>query len=109
MAAGEPGDGGIPVKEYGARTLDAARLYSLLRQETGIEDPWHILVLAVCAFERLHVKDGWQFVLLNRRDIEEVGRLYETSGTPQEFQEGLISLKEHHLRERMDRGYTDLK
>ena len=51
-------DGGPSPKEFGKRTLCAGRLYSLLRQECGIEDPWHIMVLAVCSFEELHIKDG---------------------------------------------------
>lgn len=93
----------IPVKEYEARTLNAARLYSLLRQECGIEDPWHIIVLATCAFEQIHLKDGWEFALTNRRDIEDVGQLFERSNTPQEFREGLVELKEKDLQERLDR------
>ena len=80
----------IPVKEYGERTLNASRLYSLLRQECGIEDPWHIVVLAICSFEHVHLKDGWEFVLTNRQDIEDVGKLFESSNSPQEFREGLI-------------------
>jgi hypothetical protein len=98
----------IPVKEYEERTLNAARLYSLLRQECGMEDPWHIMVLATCAFERIHLKEGWEFVLVNRRDIEDVGRLFERSNTPEEFREGLIELKEQDLRERIERGELDL-
>lgn len=98
----------IPVKEYGERTLNVARLYSLLRQEGGLEDPWHVMVLATCAFERIHIKDGWEFVLTNRRDIEDVGQLFERSNTPDEFREGLIERKEQDLRERMERGELDL-
>jgi hypothetical protein len=98
----------IPIKEYGQRTLNVARLYSLLRQEVGMEDPWHIMVLATCAFERIHLKEGWEFVLVNRRDIEDVGRLFERSNTPEEFREGLIELKEQDLRERIERGELDL-
>ena len=37
-------------KEFGKRTLNAARLYSLLRQESDVKDPWHVMVLAVCSF-----------------------------------------------------------
>ena len=98
----------IRVKEYGLRTLNVARLYSLLRQETGLEDPWHIMVLATCAFEQIHLKDGWEFVLTNRQDIEDVGQLFERSNTPDEFREGLIELKEQDLRERMERGELGL-
>jgi hypothetical protein len=98
----------IPVKEYGERTLNVARLYSLLRQEVGIEDPWHIMVLATCAFEKIHLKEGWEFVMVNRQDIEDVGQLFERSNTPTEFREGLIELKEQDLRERIERGELDL-
>ena len=95
---------GITVKEYGERTLNAARLHHLLRQETGIEDPWHTIVLAICAFDKLHLKDGWEFVLMNRRDIEDVGRLFERSNSPEEFREGLLELKEQDLREQLERA-----
>ncbi len=98
----------IPVKEYGKRTLNAARLYSLLRQECGTEDPWHIMVVAICSFEQMHLKEGWEFVLTNRRDIEDVGQLFERSNTPDEFREGLIELKEQDLRERIERGELGL-
>lgn len=98
----------LPVKEYGKRTLKAARLYSLLRQECDIEDPWHIMVLSICSFEQIHLKDGWEFVLTNRQDIEEVGQLFERATSPKEFREGLIELKEQDLRERMERGELDL-
>ncbi len=93
----------ISVKEYGQRTLNAARLYSLLRQECEIEDPWHIIVLAICSFEQEHPKDGWEFVLANRKDIEDVGRLFERSNSQEEFREGLIELKERDLREQLER------
>lgn len=98
----------IPVKEFDERTLNAARLYSLLRQECNIEDPWHIMVLAICAFDRLHLKDGWEFVLTNRKDLEDVGRLFERSNTPEEFRDGLMELKERDLMERMQRDEPDL-
>jgi hypothetical protein len=91
------------VKEYGERTLNAARLYYLLRQETGIEDPWHTIVLATCAFDKLHLKDGWEFILMNKQDIEDVGQLFERSNSPEEFREGLIELKEQDLMEQMER------
>ncbi|CAA9454023.1 MAG: hypothetical protein AVDCRST_MAG14-1314 [uncultured Rubrobacteraceae bacterium] len=93
----------ISVKEYGERTLNAARLYSLLRQEREIEDPWHIMVLAICSFDQVHLKDGWEFVLTNRKDIEDVGQLFERSNSQEEFREGLIELKERDLRERLKR------
>lgn len=93
----------LPVKEYSEQTLNAARLYSLLRQEIEIEEPWHQIVLAHCAFEKKHIKDGWEFVMLNRGDIEEVGQLFERSETPEEFRDGLIELKEKDLMERLER------
>lgn len=95
---------GITVKEYGERTLNAARLHYLLRQETGIEDPWHTIVLAICAFDKLHLKDGWEFILMNKQDIEDVGRLFERSNSPEEFREGLLELKEQDLREQLERA-----
>lgn len=91
------------VKEFEERTLNAARLHYLLRQETGIEDPWHTIVLAVCAFDKLHLKDGWEFVLVNKQDIEDVGLLFERSNSPEEFREGLIELKEQDLMEQLER------
>lgn len=93
----------IPVKEYGERTLNAARLYSLLRQELQMEEPWHTMVLSICAFEKLHIKDGWEFVLINKQDIEDVGQLFEQSTSPEEFREGLIKLKEQDLMQRLER------
>jgi len=93
----------IPVKEYGKRTLNAGRMYSLLRQECEMEDPWHIVVLAICSFEGIHLKDGWEFVLTNRQDIEDIGGLFQRSNSPVEFREGLIELKEQDLRKRLER------
>ncbi len=98
----------IPVKEYGRRTLNAARLYSLLRREGNVKDPWHVVVLAVCSFEQMHLRDGWEFALTNRQDIEDVAGVFERANSPQEFREGLIELKEQDLRERMERGELDL-
>ncbi len=94
---------GLSIKEYGKRTLKTARLYALLREQLENEDPWHIMVLAICSFEQIHLKDGWEFVLANRRDIEEVGQLFERSTSPEEFREGLIELKERDLREQLER------
>jgi hypothetical protein len=98
----------IPVKEYGERTLKAARLYSLLRRESEIEEPWHIMALTVCAFEKMHLKEGWEFVLANKQDIEDVGQLFERSSSPQEFRDGLIELKERDLMERLEGHEPDL-
>ena len=99
---------GIFVKEYGERTLKLARLYSLLRQECGIEEPWHIMALTTCAFEQMHIKEGWEFVLANKQDIEDVGQLFERSSTPEEFRDGLIELKEQDLMEQLERAELDL-
>lgn len=93
----------IPVKEFDERTLNAARLYSLLRQECGIEDPWHIMAVSICALEQMHTKDSWEFVLTNKRDIEDVGHVFEQSNTPDEFRAGLIKLKEQDLMERLEK------
>ena len=100
---GQDGKGTF-VKEYEERTLNAARLYYLLRQECGIEDPWHMMVLSICAFDQMHLKDGWEYVLTNRRDIEDVGQLFERSSTPEEFREGLMALKQQGTGERLGGG-----
>jgi hypothetical protein len=90
-------------KVYGKQTLKAARLYSLLRRQSDVEDPWHVMVLAVCSFEEMHIRDGWEFALANRQDIEDVAGVFERTNSPQEFREGLIELKERDLRERLER------
>ena len=46
---------------------------------------------------------GWEFVLTNRKDIEDVGLLFEQSNSAQEFRERLEKLKEQDLRERLER------
>jgi len=99
---------GIFVKVYGERTLKVARLYSLLRQECGIEEPWHIMAMTTCAFEQMHIKEGWEFVLANKQDIEDVGQLFERSNTPEEFRAGLIELKEQDLMAQLQRDGPDL-
>jgi hypothetical protein len=91
-------------KEFGKRTLNAARLYSLLRQESDVKDPWHVMVLAVCSFEQLHIRDGGEFALANRQDIEDVAGVFERANSPQEFREGIIELKERDLMERLERN-----
>ena len=91
-------------KEFGKRTLNAARLYSLLRQESDVKDPWHVMVLAVSSFEQLHIRDGWEFALTNRQDIEDVAGVFERANSPQEFREGIIELKERDLMERLERN-----
>ena len=93
----------LPVKEYGKRTLKAARLYSLLRQQGDVKDPWHIMVLSLCSFEEMHIRDGWEFALANRQDIEDVAGVFERANSPQEFREGLIELKKRDLVERLER------
>ena len=93
----------LQVKEYGKRTLKAARLYSLLRRQGGVEDPWHVMVLAICSFEEIHIRDGWEFALANRQDIEDVAGVFERANSPQEFREGLIQLKERDLMEQLER------
>src|SRR5919199_6256254 len=90
-------------KEYGKRTLKAARLYSLLRRQGDVKDPWQVMVLAVCSFEEMHLRDGWEFALANRQDIEDVAGVYERANSPQEFREGIIELKERDLMEQLKR------
>jgi hypothetical protein len=99
----EDESGELLVKEFNERTLGAARLHHLLCRETGIEDPWHTIVLSICAFDKLHLKDGWEFVLMNKQDIEDVSQVFESSNSPEEFREGLIELKERDLMEQMER------
>jgi hypothetical protein len=108
MSEEELEERGIVVKEYSERTLKAARLYSLLRQECEIEEPWHIMALTTCAFEQMHIKEGWEFVLANKQDIEDVGQLFERSNSPQDFRDGLIELKERDLMEQLERSEPDL-
>ena len=108
MSEEELEERGIFVKEYSERTLKAARLYSLLRQECEIEEPWHIMALTTCAFEQMHIKEGWEFVLANKQDIEDVGQLFERSNSPEEFREGLIELKEQDLMEQLERSEPEL-
>lgn len=50
-------------KEFGKRTLKAAQLCSLLRREGDVKDPWHIMVLSLCSFEEMYIKDGWDCAL----------------------------------------------
>jgi hypothetical protein len=56
----------------------------------------------------MHIKDGWEFVLANKQDIEDVGQLFERSSTPEEFRDGLIELKEQDLMEQLERAEPDL-
>jgi hypothetical protein len=93
----------LQVKEFGKRTLRAARLYSLLRRQGDVKDPWHVMVLAVSSFEEMHLRDGWEFALTNRQDIEDVAGVFERATSPQEFKEGLIELKERDLMEQLKR------
>lgn len=94
-------NGDLSPKEYSDRTLKAARMYHLCGEE---EDRWSVVALAVCAFEGLHTKDGWEFVLTNRRDIEEVAGIFGQAGSPEEFRDGLLELKEKDLKRRMGVG-----
>ncbi|WP_047865072.1 hypothetical protein [Rubrobacter aplysinae] len=88
-------------KEYSESTLKAARMYHLCGEDG---DSWSSVALAVCAFEGLHTKDGWEFVLTNRRDIEDVAELFGKAGSPEEFRDGLMDLKEKDLKRRMGVG-----
>ncbi|WP_119066171.1 hypothetical protein [Rubrobacter indicoceani] len=92
------------VKEYEERTLNAARLCFLLREEREVDDPWHIVVLSLCAFERMHTKESWEYVLTHKKDIEDVAALFETSSSPDEFRAGLLKLKERDLQAQIARA-----
>ena len=94
---GDSPDGRPAPREFGKRTLKAGRLLHLSR-ESGVEDPWNNLALAVCAFEELHTKDGWEYLLTNRRDIEDIADVYAKATTPEEFREELMRLKARDLK-----------
>lgn len=83
-------------REFGERTLKAGRMLHMCR-ENGTEDPWNTVAMAVCAFEGLHTKDGWEFLLMNRNDIEDIAGVYERADTPEEFTAQLLRLKERGL------------
>jgi hypothetical protein len=83
-------------REFGERTLKAGRMLFMCH-ESGTEDPWNTVAMAVCAFEGLHTKDGWEYLLMNRRDIEDIANLYEKADTPEAFAEGLLRLKERDV------------
>jgi hypothetical protein len=91
-------------KGYGRRTLKAGRIYALIRQGCRLEDPWHVIVVATCSFEETHAKDGWEFVLGNRLDTEDIGQLFERAHSSEEFEEGLKELKERDLEERLEKN-----
>lgn len=80
-------------REFGERTLKAGRMLHMCR-ENGTEDAWNTVAMAVCAFEGLHTKDGWEYLLMNRRDIEDIAGLFERSTSPEEFRDGLLDLKQ---------------
>ena len=75
-----------------------------MRQENGTEDPWNTVAMVVCAFEGLHTKDGWEYLLMNRRDIEDIAGVFERSSTPEEFAGELLRLKERDLARRTGGG-----
>ena len=83
-------------REFGERTLKAGRMLYMCH-ENGTEDPWNTVAMAVCAFEGLHTKDGWEYLLMNRRDIEDIANLYEKADTPEAFTRGLLRLKERDV------------
>ena len=87
-------------KEYGSRTLKAGRMYYLC-QEREIEDPWNVVALAICAFEGMHTKEAWEYILMNRRDVEDIAGVFRKANTPDEFREGLVALKERELTQRL--------
>ena len=94
---GNSPDGRPSPREFGKRTLKTGRLLHMSR-ESGVEDPWNNIALAVCAFEELHARDGWEYLLTNRRDIEDVADVYARAETPEQFREELLRLKERDLR-----------
>ena len=93
---GDSRDGKRTPREFGKRTLKTGRLLHMSR-ESGVEDPWSNIALAVCAFEELHTKDGWEYLLTNRRDIEDIADVYAKATTPEEFKEELLRLKQRGI------------
>ena len=83
-------------REFGERTLKAGRMLYMCH-ENGTEDPWNTVAMAVCAFENLHTKDGWEYLLMNRRDIEDIAGIYERADTPEEFARELLRLKQRDV------------
>ena len=86
-------------REFDERALKAGRMLFMCH-ENGTEDPWNTVAMAVCAFEGLHTKDGWEYLLTNRRDIEDIAGVFERSNTPEEFARELVALKERDLTRR---------
>lgn len=93
-------NGGLAPKEYSSLTLKAGRIYYLFQQQE-VEDIWNLVVSAICAFENMHIKEGWEYVLLNRRDIEDIAGVFERSNSPEEFRDGVLKLKERELAKRL--------
>lgn len=87
-------------REFGERTLKAGRMLHMCH-ENGTEDPWNTVAMAVCAFEGLHTKDGWEYLLMNRRDIEDIAGVFERADTPEEFTRELLQLKQRDLSRRI--------
>lgn len=83
-------------REFDERTLKAGRMLHMCH-ENGTEDPWNTVAMAVCAFENLHTKDGWEYLLMNRRDIEDIAGLYDRADTPEEFASELLRLKQRDV------------
>ena len=100
---GDSGDRQAAPREFGERTLKAGRMLYMC-QENGTEDPWNTVAMAVCAFEGLHTKEGWEYLLTNRRDIEDIAGVFERASSPEEFTRELITLKERDLTRRTGDG-----
>ena len=100
---GNFGNSRMEPREFGERTLKAGRMLHMC-QENGTEDPWNTVAMAVCAFEGLHTKDGWEYLLMNHRDIEDIAGVFDRSSTPEEFAGELLRLKERDLARRTGGG-----
>lgn len=96
----DTGNVSLAPKEYGSLTLKAGRIYYLFQQQE-VQDVWNLVVSAICAFEDMHTKEGWEYVLLNRRDIEDIAEVFEHSNSPEEFRDGILKLKERELAKRL--------
>lgn len=100
---GDHAKGRTEPREFGERALKAGRMLHMCR-ENGTEDPWNTVAMAVCAFENLHTKDGWEYLLMNRNDIEDIAGVFERADTPEEFATQLRRLKERGLTRRPGNG-----
>ncbi len=49
----------------------------------------------------MHTKEAWEYILTNRRDVEDKAGVFESYDTPDEFRRGLMKLEERELAYRL--------